>query len=33
MLLMHSEWAFCSYPSYYADNLAIMKLILLTLQL
>ena len=30
MLVMHSEWHFCSYPSYYAGNLAIMKLVLLT---
>jgi len=25
---MHSEWHFCSYLSYYAGNLAIMKLAL-----
>jgi len=34
MLIIYSEeWHFCSYPSCYAGNLAIMKLVLLTLQL
>jgi len=27
-LVIHSEWHFCSYPNYYAGNLAIMKLVL-----
>jgi len=33
MLVMCSEWHVCSYPSYYAGNLVIMKLVLLASQL
>jgi len=33
MLVLHSECHFCSYSSYYAGNLVIIKLVLLALQL
>jgi len=33
MLVLYPEWHFCSYTSYYTGNLAMMKLVLLTLQL